>query len=75
MLVMRDDVYLPLSVMNIALVHTQFVKCTDIFGDQRFSMNTEYCMQHYISVIAIIRLPLLLPYMKHDYFATKCNEQ
>lgn len=47
----------------------------DILGDKRFSMNTKYCVQHYISVIAIIRLPLLLPYMKHDYFDTKCNEK
>jgi len=72
---MTDDVYLPLSVMNIALIHTYFVKCTDIWGDKRFSVNREYCMEHYISVIAITKLTLLLPYMTHYYFATKCNEQ
>lgn len=43
MLVMTNYVYPPLSMMNIDLERTLFVKCTDILGDKMFS---EYRILH-----------------------------
>lgn len=63
MLVMTNYVYPPLSMMNIDLERTSFVKCTDILGDKIFSVNTEYCMPHLVSVMTYI----ITTYMKHEY--------